>query len=131
MILVSWNCRGMGSSLKANAVRDLIKAEQPDFLLLQETKISDQEFQNSMTKNRKYEGIATSAIGASGGIGVIWKKSNWNLTSNKQNRWWIRIDMQSSDLKEEYTIYNVYAPPHFRDKATCWESLTADIETTQ
>ena len=65
----------MGSSLKANAVRDLLKSEHPDFLLLQETKITEQEFQTSMKISRSYEGITLSAVGASGGIGTIWDKN--------------------------------------------------------
>eukprot|EP00253_Pinus_taeda_P032993 PITA_32993 len=97
----------MGSSLKANAVRDLIKLEHTDFLLLQETKITDQEFQNSMKRSRNYEGIAMSAMGASGGIGTIWDKSKWKLKDHKQNRWWIR------------------------DKASCWESISLDLLNAQ
>ena len=111
MILVSWNCRGMGSSLKVNAVRDLVKSEQPDFLLLQETKITEQEFKDSTKKIRNYEGIAISSEGASGGIGTLWNKKKWQLKDYKQNRWWIRTDIQNSIKIEEYSIYNVYAPP--------------------
>eukprot|EP00253_Pinus_taeda_P027507 PITA_27507 len=121
----------MGSSLKANAVRDLLKSEHPDFLLLQETKITEQEFQNSMKRSRNYEGIAMSAVGASGGIGTIWDKNKWKLKDCRQNRWWIRLDMQNTIMTEEYSIYNVYAPPHFREKASCWESITLDLMTAQ
>eukprot|EP00253_Pinus_taeda_P007045 PITA_07045 len=119
----------MGSSLKDNAVRDLIKTEHPDFLLLQETKITEQEFQNSLKRSRNYEGIAMSANGASRGIGTIWDKNKWKLKDNRQNRWWVRLDMQNTTKMEEYTIYNVYAPPHFRDKASCWDSLSSDLMT--
>jgi len=111
MNLVSWNCRGMGSSLKSNAVRDLLKSEHPDFLLLQETKITDQDFQNNVKRSRSYEGIGLSAVGASGGIGTIWDKSKWKLKDSRQNKWWLRTDMQNISKIEEYTIYNVYAPP--------------------
>eukprot|EP00253_Pinus_taeda_P001792 PITA_01792 len=121
----------MGSSLKANAVRDLLKSEQPDFLLLQETKITEQEFKDSMKRSRSYEGIAISAVGASGGIGTIWNKNRWKLKDFKQNRWWIRLDMQNIILTEDYSIYNVYAPPHFREKASCWESISSDLLTAQ
>ena len=86
----------MGSSLKDNTVRDLIKSEHPDFLLLQETKITEQEFQNSLKSSRNYEGLAMSANGASGGIGTIWDKNKWKLKDNKQNRWWVRLDMQNT-----------------------------------
>eukprot|EP00253_Pinus_taeda_P006269 PITA_06269 len=121
----------MGSSLKANAVRDLLKSEQPDFLLLQETKITEQEFKESMKRSRSYEGIAISAAGASGGIGTIWNKNRWKLKDVKQNRWWIRLDIQNTTLTEDYSIYNVYAPPHFREKASCWESISSDLLTAQ
>eukprot|EP00253_Pinus_taeda_P027567 PITA_27567 len=70
-----------------------------------------------------------SANGASGGIGTIWDKNKWKLKDNRQNRWWVRLDMQNTTKMEEYTIYNVYAPPHFRDKASCWDSLSSDLMT--
>lgn len=121
----------MGSSLKTNAVRDLLKLEHLDFLLLQKTKINEQEFQNSVKRSRSYEGMALSASGASGGIGTIWDKNKWNLKDSRQNRWWLRTDVQNVSKTEEYTIYNVYAPPHFREKAACWESITADLMSAQ
>lgn len=121
----------MGSSLKENAVRDLLKSEHPDILLLQETKITEQEFQNSMKRSKIYVGIASSAAGASGGIGTIWDKNKWKLKDHRQNRWWIRSDIQNIATTEEYTIYNVYAPPHFREKTACWESITSDLMTAQ
>lgn len=96
MNLVSWNCRGMGSSLKANAVRDLLKAELPDILLLQETKINEQDFQNYLKNNKTYEGIAVSASGASGGIGTIWDKRKWTLLNQRHSSWWIRSDIQNA-----------------------------------
>jgi len=39
MRLVSWNCRGLGNLAKAKAVKDLLKIETPEILMLQETKI--------------------------------------------------------------------------------------------
>eukprot|EP00253_Pinus_taeda_P011708 PITA_11708 len=55
----------MGSSLKANAIRDLLKSEQPDLLLLQETKITEQEFQNHIKRNKNYAGTTISAASTS------------------------------------------------------------------
>eukprot|EP00253_Pinus_taeda_P007981 PITA_07981 len=80
----------MGSSLKVNAVRDLIKQEQPNLLLIQETKISDQDFQNHFKRSKNY-----------------------------------------TVSKEEYTIYNIYAANHYRDKAICWDSITSDLQLAQ
>ena len=44
MKIVSWNCRGMGSRIKEEAVRNLIREESRDILLIQETKMEDKEF---------------------------------------------------------------------------------------
>lgn len=41
MKVVSWNCRGLGSKLKMDSVRDLIQTEQPGILLIQKSKIED------------------------------------------------------------------------------------------
>lgn len=127
MNLVSWNCRGMGSSLKTNAVRDLLKSEHPDILLLQETKINDQDFKNFLKINKIYEGTTISASGASGGIGTIWDKRNWKLLSQKHSSWWLRSDVQNVTKTEEYTIYNIYAPHQLHDKAACWNSIKEDL----
>eukprot|EP00253_Pinus_taeda_P028357 PITA_28357 len=113
----------MGSSLKANAVQDLLKFEQPDLLLLQETKISDQQFQNHTKRSKNYSGTAISAAGASGGIGTIWNKNKWELTNQNSHSWWVRT--------EDYTIYNIYAPNHYKDKASCWDSITTDLLLVQ
>ena len=75
----------MGSSLKANAVQDLLKFEQPDLLLLQETKISDQEFQNHTKRSKNYSGTTISAASASRGIGTIWNKNKWELTNQNSH----------------------------------------------
>eukprot|EP00253_Pinus_taeda_P003539 PITA_03539 len=93
----------MGSSLKVNAVRDLVKSEQPDFLLLQETKISEQELKDNTKKIKNYEGIAINLEGASGGLGTLWNKKKWQLKDYKQNR----------------------------EKASCWESISADLRASQ
>eukprot|EP00253_Pinus_taeda_P017777 PITA_17777 len=121
----------MGSSLKTNAVRDLLKYEQPDLLLLQETKITEQEFQNHRKKRKKYAGVATSTAGASGGIGTLWDKNKWEFKEKKAYSWWVRTDIRDKATKDEYTIYNIYAPNHYRDKASCWDTITSNLMTVQ
>eukprot|EP00253_Pinus_taeda_P030317 PITA_30317 len=121
----------MGSSLKVNAVQDLIKQEPPDLLLIQETKISDQDFQNHIKRSKNYTGTTISAAGTSGGIGTIWNKNKWDLTNQNSCNWWVRTDIKNKVSKEEYTIYNIYAPNHYRDKAICWDSITSDLQLAQ
>lgn len=58
MIIVSWNCRGMGSTIKENAARDILINENPDILMIQEIKACNQDTENPKKKFRKYEGEA-------------------------------------------------------------------------
>jgi len=66
MIVVSWNCRGLGTPFKANATRDILIKEVLDILMIQETKTSSQENRKLIQKLRNYEGIVLEATGASG-----------------------------------------------------------------
>ena len=50
MNIVSWNCRGMGSRIKEEAIRSLIRIEAPDILLIQETKMEDNAFLHASKK---------------------------------------------------------------------------------
>ena len=42
MQYVSWNCRGLGTALKEEAIRDLVRVLRPEVLLIQETKMEEE-----------------------------------------------------------------------------------------
>ena len=72
MKTVSCNCRGLGGLGKVEAIKEIIKFERPDILLLQETKMPDVEamaLSCHFWKNNK--GKAISSKGAYGGIATI------------------------------------------------------------
>ena len=41
MRYISWNCRGLGSTLKEEAMKDLVRIHNPEILLVQETKMGE------------------------------------------------------------------------------------------
>jgi exonuclease III len=85
MKVISWNCRGLGSKTKEEAMRALIKTENPDILLIQETKLEENLFLQSSKRFWKKGGInATSARGASGGLGTLWNDSKYKMVSGKK-----------------------------------------------
>ena len=43
MIVLSWNCRALGSKSKEESLRDLIRVEKPTIILIQETKLEEVE----------------------------------------------------------------------------------------
>ena len=80
MNIVSWNCRGLGNSSKVEAVNDLIRVASPNVLLLQETKIDEDNLLSiSNTKWNLNVGKAVSARGTVGGIATLWKENYFSL----------------------------------------------------
>ena len=72
MQIVSWNCRGMGNPIKAEAVKYLMRMDCSDILLLQETKIEeDLLLFLSKSKWKMNVGKAVSARGTSGGLATL------------------------------------------------------------
>jgi exonuclease III len=80
MKLTSWNCRGLGSKKKEEALRDILRATKTDILLIQETKMSQKDSMK-VSKNvwKSSQGLAENARGASGGLYTLWNTSKIDL----------------------------------------------------
>ncbi|KAL6328062.1 hypothetical protein AAG906_033333 [Vitis piasezkii] len=78
MKIISWNVRGLGSRNKRRMVKDFLRSENPDVVMIQETKKEncDRRFVGSVWTVRNKDWVALSASGASGGILIIWDSKN-------------------------------------------------------
>lgn len=73
----TWNYRGLGHPSNNNALRDFFKQEEPDIVLLQETKQGEKYMGNIINKIKNYTGTMVELRGASGGIATIWNQNSW------------------------------------------------------
>ena len=73
MKIISWNTRGLGSRKKRRVVKDFLRLEKPDVVMMQETKKAkcDRRFVGSVWTIRNKKWTPLSACGASGGILII------------------------------------------------------------
>ena len=66
MQIVSWNCRGLGNSMKPEALKYLLKIENLDILMLHETKIEGENLLDiSHTKRKLNSGQVVSVRASS------------------------------------------------------------------
>ncbi|RVX20328.1 Transposon TX1 uncharacterized 149 kDa protein [Vitis vinifera] len=74
MKIISWNVRGLGSSNKRREIKDFLRLEKPDVVMIQETKKEkcDKRLVGSVWTVRNKDWVILSACGASGGILFIW-----------------------------------------------------------
>ena len=90
MQFVSWNCRGLGSKPKEEAIKDIVKMNSPEILLIQETKMEEPEtIQASKLFWKKGDGRAFGARGASGGLATFWNSSNLDLLEDHSTIHWL------------------------------------------
>ena len=81
MNINTWKIRGLNDISKQRILRDCIKAESPDILMLQETKCAGMEAETIF--QRIWKGcnyIQTDSLGASGGLAILWNPSHTTLS---------------------------------------------------
>ena len=90
MHIVSWNCRGLGNPIKAEAVKDLMRMAPSKILLLQETKIEEEALiLLSKNKWKSNAGKVVNARGACGGLATLWCEETFKLKNLFANQHWI------------------------------------------
>ena len=71
MIAISWNCQGAGSALTIQALRELKKKYDPDFIFLMETKNKSWRLERMRKKMGFEDGYYVEPKGLSGGL-ALW-----------------------------------------------------------
>lgn len=131
MQIISWNIRGLGSSVKKRFVLKLIKKRKPDMVLIQETKLEtiDVCLVQNLWGSGDFGFACSSASGASGGLLAIWNKviPLWNkVFFNPVNIICHRsfIFLQGV-IKAEFPciVVNMYAPNEVVSRRGVWEEL--------
>ena len=124
MNLVSWNCRGLGGSSKVEALKNIINTKKPDFLLIQETKMPEDEVLNrSYLCWKQSVGKAINSRGASSRITTFYKADKFIINSKKENTHWLLVEVKNKSNQEMICICYVYGPTHYREKMDFWDSL--------
>ena len=111
MQFVSWNCRGLGSSLKEEAIRDLVRVLRSEVLLIQETKMEEEALlraRNSFWK--KGPGRAVSTRGASGGLATFWDSAKLDLVEEEGTTHWLFTKLYHKDSGHFVSIFDLYVP---------------------
>ena len=111
MRLISWNCRGLGNPSKAEAIKDLLKMEPSDILMLQETEIEGKALlDTSKMKWKKKAGKAVSSRGSSGGLATLWSEDLFQLNKSHETQHWIFTELMHNPSKLTFSLFNLYVP---------------------
>ena len=73
MIIMSWNCRGLGNRSAIRVLADLVRSKGPNVLFLMETKLSVTEMIPIRDELGYRSMLAVPSLRRSGGLALLWK----------------------------------------------------------
>lgn len=123
MKIISWNIRGMGSSVKKRFLAKLIKERRPDMCMIQETKLErvDKGMVQRVWGDFDVDFADSGAVGASGGILIMWNKDVFKPQSVTSQRNLILIT--GMFLGFECALMSIYAPNEDGDRRRLWDDI--------
>jgi len=72
MIVTSWNIRGLNIKGKQRYLKERIKKDKPSIMIIQEMKISSQQLEGILKKQKiQYEVMGQDANGTTGGLAIL------------------------------------------------------------
>lgn len=115
--ILVWNVRGLNSGTHRDMVRELVVAEHPSLVCLQETKMHViSEFDVMQIVGASYDYYYLPAVGTRGGILVAWKAAVWAVTHIRPRTYSISARLRLISNDSEMWMTTVYGPPRDAEK---------------
>jgi hypothetical protein len=119
MKILSWNIRGLNAKSKQDLLKDRIKKDQPDILLLQETKCAGIEANITIQRCWKQaQYVEVDARGAAGGFAILWNPTTVLLN----NFFYLQMDhycvLSPHRLEQTRLHHKCLWPPQTREQGS-------------
>ncbi|GMI80362.1 hypothetical protein HRI_001705500 [Hibiscus trionum] len=110
--IISWNIRGLGRRKKARAIRNMVNERKPQFLFVQETKLSSfpQAVLRSMGCDRRFEFCWAPAEGSADGLISLWDPNAFVKTLDYTTKRIVVVIGKLKGSEMECGMMNVYGP---------------------
>ena len=124
--MLSWNVRGINDLRKIDVLKSFLRDWKCDLVCLQETKLEEVSCSivRSLWRNYDVDFAFLKAVGASGGVLVMWDKNTFNLVSSSQGEFSITCIL-SRMIEDDFSwaFSGVYGPQARTDKLRFWAEL--------
>ena len=127
MRITSWNARGLNAPSKKRLFKQNLKNFNSEIILIQETKLNKVEGAKFSKTMGLWDSIFIEAMGASGGLGIMWNSRKVNITYLVNNTNWMCVNIQSLKSDTKFILINVYGPNSIIGKKNVWDELNTVI----
>lgn len=123
--IITWNIRGLNGRSKQRTLRDCISVENPDILLLQETKYAGEEVEVIFQRHwRGCDSLHTYSNGAAGNLAILWNPTIVIIDKPFSTVGTITTHFKVIVSTKEGDIANAYGPQSTQDKEIFLERIT-------
>ncbi|KAK9989376.1 hypothetical protein SO802_029615 [Lithocarpus litseifolius] len=121
MIIMSWNCRGLGNRRAIQVLTDLVRKKGPKILFLMETKLTVSEMQSIKAELEFPSMLAVSSVRRNGGLALFWKSEVVVSTQTYSPN---HIDAHVSSVsKPTWRLTGIYGHPEESLKCETWRLM--------
>ena len=110
MRITTWNVRGLNTPSKKRLIKQYLKSFNLEIILIQETKLNKLEGTKLNKMLGLWDSVFVEAIGASGGLGIIWNSKKVDLKYLVNNSNWLCASVQSLKSNMKFILINIYGP---------------------
>lgn len=129
MVVLAWNCRGLGNVNSMGSARDLIDTHHPDIFIITETRMNSGRAEE--VANRLHFGgfAATETIGLRGGILLLWNKEELEVSIIGSTEQEIHAIIQVKKFNYSWLCSAIYASPRLGERLLLWNNLEKVAES--
>ena len=113
MKIISWNIRGLNGAHKQEIIRNLIRDQRPDILMIQETKMK-KGFLGKIKFRNLMSGEASNSDGASGGLLTLFNTKFFRMESSCNEGNILFCNFFHIPSNDCWFLLNLYAPNNRR-----------------
>lgn len=121
MIILSWNCRGLGNLRAVPTIKDLIRTNRPDIIFLFETLVQASKIEEIRVKIGFDFAFVVDREGRGGAVTVLWKSTvNCNILNHSLN--FINLEV-NHNFKGSRRLTGFYGIPDRTKRKESWNLL--------
>ncbi|CAN0899756.1 hypothetical protein LINGRAHAP2_LOCUS20455 [Linum grandiflorum] len=121
MIVLSWNCRGLGQPRAVRVLRELIETHRPDVVILLETLVNKCRMEEIRAEVKFGGCFAVDDVGHSGGVCLLWKEVD-DARVCAFGRTFITTEVKGV-AGGSFILTGYYGYPHRDQRRASWELL--------
>lgn len=122
MNIISWNIRGLNGAHKQEIIRNLIRDQRPNILMIQETKMK-KDFLEKIKFINMMSGETSDAEGASGGLLTLFNTKHFRIEAIFNEGNVLLCHVHHIHSKENWFLLNLYAPNNKRGRQNYWTKV--------